>query len=328
MKKEEMPTKIEISHRTVIFTVIFLLGIYLLYHIRDILLQVFVALLIMAVLNPFVTRLEKFKIPRALSIIVTYVIAISLVSVSIAGIVPPLIEQSARFVEFAPQYMDHLNSSVLGEQFLKEVLGLAGTIPSQLAKTGLSLLSNILNVFTVLIFSFYLLLSRDKLSQNYESFLGQALTAKVDRILRIIEKKLGGWAIGQFSLMLLVGFTSYIGLILLGIPFAVPLAIFAGLLEIIPYVGPIIAAVPATLIGFGLSPVMGLAAASLAFLIQQLENYIFVPKVMQKATGVSPIVTLLALAVGFSLAGIVGVIISVPVVITLQILIKEHFKLT
>jgi predicted PurR-regulated permease PerM len=98
----------------------------------------------------------------------------------------------------------------------------------------------------------------------------------------------------------------------------------AGLLEIVPYIGPIIAAIPAVIIGFGISPVIGLATAALALLIQQLENYVLVPKVMEKSVGVSPIVTLLSLAVGFKVAGIVGALISVPVVITLQVLSKEY----
>lgn len=321
-----MPKKIEISHRTVIFTVFFLIGIYFLYFIRDILLQTFVALLIMAVLNPFVTKLAQFKIPRALSILVTYVVVITLISLAVAGIVPPLIEQSTKFVEFAPSYMESLKSTIFGEQILNELLALAGKVPAQIAKTSLSLLSNILDVFTVMIISFYLLLSRDSLPSRTESFLSESMHDEFNRVVRVIEKKLGGWALGQLSLMILVGTVTYIGLLLLGFPFSLPLAIFAGLLEIVPYMGPILAAVPATVIGFGISPVMGMAAASLAFLVQQLENYVFVPKVMEKTTGVSPIVTLLALSIGFKLAGIVGVLISVPAVITIQILAKEYLK--
>jgi predicted PurR-regulated permease PerM len=114
-------------------------------------------------------------------------------------------------------------------------------------------------------------------------------------------------------------------LALIGIPFAVPLAIMAGLLEIVPMLGPIVAAVPATIIGLSISPTMGLAAAALAFAVQQLENYVFVPKIMEKSTGVSPIITLLALAIGFRLAGVAGAVISMPVVLALSIIAKEYF---
>ena len=93
----------------------------------------------------------------------------------------------------------------------------------------------------------------------------------------------------------------------------------------VPYIGPLISAIPAVIIGFSISPVMGLAAAALYFLVQQVENYVFVPKVMEKTVGITPVATLLALAVGFKVAGVVGVIMSVPVVITLQIIAKEYF---
>jgi len=122
----------------------------------------------------------------------------------------------------------------------------------------------------------------------------------------------------------LVGTFTYLGLLILGIPFALPLALLAGVLEIIPYIGPIIAAIPAVLVGLSISPLMGLAVASLAFLIQQFENYLFVPKVMEKSVGVSPIITLVALVIGLRLAGVVGIIVSVPLVITLQVLGKQY----
>jgi len=126
--------------------------------------------------------------------------------------------------------------------------------------------------------------------------------------------------------MLLVGLLSYVGLLILGIPYALPLAVFAGVLEIIPYLGPIIAAIPAVILGFSVSSFLGFATIALAFLIQQIENYLFVPKVMEKSVGVSPIITLFALSVGFRMAGLVGVIISMPIVITLQLLVQGYLS--
>ena len=124
-------------------------------------------------------------------------------------------------------------------------------------------------------------------------------------------------------LIFMVGFSTYIGLRLLGVPYALPLSILAGLLEIVPYVGPIIAAIPAVIIGFGTSPVIGVATTALAFLIQQIENYIFVPNIMQRSVGLSSLIVLLSLAIGFRLFGVVGAIISIPAVLTIQVLGKE-----
>jgi predicted PurR-regulated permease PerM len=104
----------------------------------------------------------------------------------------------------------------------------------------------------------------------------------------------------------------------------VSIAILAGLFEIVPFLGPIIAAIPPIVIGFGISPFMGVAAIALAFLIQQLENYVLVPKIMGKSAGVSPIVVLLALAIGFKLSGLAGMLVSIPLLIVFQETLKVY----
>lgn len=320
-----MLKKIEISHKTVIFTVVFLIFLWFLYFIRDILLQLFVALLVMAILNPLVIKLSKFRIPRTISVLLAYLIAFGLFGVVLAGIIPALIEQTTSFVNSLPKYLDNLGISwVLGERLLTQFFSQLITLPGQILKVGVSVFSNVLSVVTVLIFTFYLLLARDKLDDQLGVFFGEEKKREIRRIIDHLEGKLGGWARAELTLMVLVGIFSFVGLTLLGIPFALPLALLAGLLEIIPTLGPILAAVPSVIIGFSISPLMGLATTSLAFLIQQVENYVFVPKVMEKSVGVSPIITLLALAIGFRLAGLVGAAISVPVVITLQVLSKEY----
>jgi predicted PurR-regulated permease PerM len=181
-------------------------------------------------------------------------------------------------------------------------------------------------VVTILVLAFYLLSEREKLDDWIENLFGMKKGSDIENVISDMEQKMGGWARGQFLLMLIIGISNYIGFRLLGIPFALPLAILAGLFEIVPYLGPILASVPAILIGFGISPFTGAAAISLAFLIQQLENYLLVPKIMEKSTGVSPIVTLLALAIGFKMAGVPGLLISVPVYILIQITLKHYFS--
>ena len=111
----------------------------------------------------------------------------------------------------------------------------------------------------------------------------------------------------------------------LGVDNAQLWGVMAFLLNFVPNIGSIIAAVPAVVIGFGISPLIGAATVAVYFLIQQLENYVFVPKVMEKSVGVNPIITLLVIAVGFKIAGIVGILISVPVYITVQVIVKELF---
>jgi len=320
-----LPRKIEISHRTIVFTVVFLIFVWFLYYIRDIILVFFVALLIMAILNPWVSKLSKYKIPRAVSVLVVYFLLFGVAGVSLASIVPPLVEQSTSFVNTLPKFIDKYGiQTVFSEQIVGQLLSQIGALSGQAAKVTISVFSNVLGVVAILIFAFYLLLARDKLDDQLGYFFGDKKRREIARIINLLEEKLGGWARGQLTLMLVVGLATYIGLVLLGIPFALPLAIIAGLLEIVPYFGPVLSAIPAVLIGFGISALSGFATAALYFLVQQLENYILVPKIMEKSVGVNPVITLLALAIGFRLAGIVGVVISVPAVITIQLLSREH----
>ncbi len=319
-----MIRKVEVSHKTIIFTVVFLGSIWFLYFIRDIVLQLFIALLLVSILTPFVTKLSKFKIPRIISILFSYILIFSFLGFTVGSILPPLIEQTTNLANNLPSYLQNLGlQKYANEEVLKQTVSQLGSIPGQIIKAGFSLFGNILSIITVAIFAFYLLIVRDRFETSIEFLFGKDKTKGITNLVNILETKLGGWARGQFILMLLIGILSYLGFIILGIPYALPLAMLAGIFEIVPYIGPIIAAVPAIILGFSISPFLGFAAIGLAILIQQLENYVLVPKIMEKSTGVSPIITLISLAVGFRLAGIVGMIISIPIVIIIQTLIQS-----
>ncbi|OGM10567.1 hypothetical protein A2W13_01885 [Candidatus Woesebacteria bacterium RBG_16_36_11] len=322
-----MIKKIEISHKTIIFTVLFLVFLWVLYQIRDVILIFFVSLLIMTILNPIVTRLSRFKIPRSLSIALLYLIIFTLLGFSIAGLVPILVEQTSSFANGLPKYLENIGiSTFLSEQVIEQIVSQVGNLPGYAVRLGLTIFSNVLAVVMVLFIAFYLLLSRDKINDQLAVILGENRKKFIGSLLDSIEVRLGGWARGEMILMLVVGIMSFIGFTILGIPFALPLAILAGLLEIVPTIGPIIAAIPAVIIGLSISPFVAIAITALVFLIQQLENYILVPKIMEKSVGVNPIATLLCLAVGLRLAGVVGVLISVPVFILLQVVVKEYLS--
>ena len=124
--------------------------------------------------------------------------------------------------------------------------------------------------------------------------------------------------------MVFVGTLNYIGFLLIGLPSAIPLAVIAGVLELIPNVGPTVAAIPAVIVGFSISPTHGFLAIGLAILVQQLENNIFVPKVMQKAIGLHPVVTIVVLSIGLKLGGPILAILALPVVLSFRVLFP-HF---
>ena len=321
-----MTQKIEVSHRTIIFTIFFLILLWFVYLIRDIIFLVFVAILISAILNPTVKKLHKHRIPRALAAIVVYLLGAAFLTFAFGTVLTPLVEQSGNFAKNFPLYLERLQipDSVV-QQVTDEITSQFGTISSQLLRLGVSVFSNILTVFAVLIIALYFLVAREKLDKQLYSILPESQAKKIEKVLGRMEKDLGGWTRGELLLMFSVGFTTYIGLVVLGIPYAVPLGVLAGLLEVVPNIGPVVASVPAAVVGFGISPISGFAVIALSFLIQQVENYVLVPKIMEKSAGINPVVTLLALLVGFRLAGIAGAILAVPVIITLRVIINEYY---
>lgn len=320
-----MYQKVEISHRTIVFSFLFLVFLWFLFYIRDLLLQLFIALLLTAILDPLVTKISSFKIPRGIAVLICYIVVLGTLSGLVATIAPPLVAQTTNFANSLPSYISQLGitpviSAELGNEFLTRV----GSIPGQIVKLVLSIFSNIISVLTVFVFAFYLLLVRDRLDDQLSNFFGKESTKRLTNLVARVENGIGNWVRGQLILMVLVGILNYIGLTLLGIPFALPLAILSGLFEIVPYLGPIIAAIPGVVIGFGISNFSGFGVIVMALLVQQLENYVFVPKIMGKTIGISPIVVLLSLAVGERLAGVTGMLISIPTAVTLQVLLKNY----
>lgn len=319
--------KIEISHKTVIFVALFVLGLWFLYFIRDIILQLFVALLLMTILEPLVSALTRIRIPRSLAVLITYILVIGLFGGIIALIAPTLAQQTANFVTALPTYLSNIGiSSVISQDVVSGLVSQLGGIPGEIVNFTVSIFSNVVSVLAVLVFAFYMLLSRDRLQDQLGFLFGEEKRQRIGSVIDALEKKLGKWARGQLILMFAIGLGTYIGLLIIGIPFALPLAILSGLLEIVPILGPIVSAIPAVLIGFGISPLVGLGALALAFLVHQLEGYVLVPKIMEKSVGVSPLIVLIAIAIGARLAGIMGVLISIPFVITLQVLAGEYLK--
>ncbi len=321
-----MIRKIDVSHRTIVFTFLFILGIGFLYFIRDILLELFVALLLTTILEPLVGRLSKWKIPRGISVILCYFLIIGILVGVFSLIIPALVEQTTSFVNALPKYLSDLRIAPgIESQIGANLASILGSAPSGILQVTFSIFNNIISVITVFAFTFYMLLARGKLEDQLGIFFGEERKKELGRIINALETRMGGWARAELFLMLVIGFGTFLGLTLIRIPYALPLAIFAGLLEIVPFLGPIISAIPSVIIGLGISPLTGLAVVALVFLLHQLEGNILVPKIMEKSAGISPIVTLIALAVGARLAGLVGMIISVPVVITLQVLAKEYW---
>lgn len=320
-----MSRTIEISHRTIVFTALFLLGLWFLYQIRTVILGLFISVLLMMAILPVVDFLARFKIPRALAILLTYVFIFGAFGLILAGVIPPLLDQTTALATRLPSYLEQLGVGGIDETLIRQQIAQIGAIPADLVRLTLSVFSNLVAVFTLLVITFYLLLERDHLDKHLAFLFGEGNEKKAKQFIDKLEDRLGRWVRGELVLMTIVGLLTYIGLRLLGVNFALPLALLAGILEIVPNIGPTIAAIPAVLAGLTISPVMGLAVAALYFLVQQLENSVIVPKVMERSVGVRPLLTIIALAVGFKLAGVIGAILAIPVVLVVQVIWREFF---
>ncbi|MAG59582.1 hypothetical protein CMO96_02215 [Candidatus Woesebacteria bacterium] len=325
---------IEISHKTIIFTLLLLGFLWLVAQIVPLILGLFVALLLMTALNPWVDTLSKLGVPRGLAILAVYILLISILAAGLTSIIPPLVEQTTNLVNSLPMLFEEVAvwlesvglSGVDGTLIASQVSQL-DTLPANLLKVIVSVFSNIVAVFMSLVVTFYLLLERKNLNKYLLVLFGEGGEKDAKRFVDRLEERLGGWVRGELALMFIVGVVTYIGLILLGIPYALPLAILAGLLEIIPGVGPFISAVPAVLLSLTISPAMALAVAALYFLVQQVENSVIVPKVMQTVVGVNPLVTIIVIIVGLKLAGVLGALLAVPIVIVIQVVAVEIFSI-
>lgn len=314
--------KIEISYKNIIFTVLFLLGLVVLWQIRTLIVLLFISFVLMEALNPSVTRFEKYKIPRPVGILILYIIILSVISFVVAGIIPILTEQTAGLIQTLPQALKNIKIFGSDAIDLSSQFKILENIPGGIAKVAISVVSNVISSFIILFLTFYLLLEKKNFSKYGYDFFGEIGKEKMLNIIGQLELRLGSWVNAEILLMTIIGVLSYIGYTILGLRYAVPLAIFAGLLEAVPSIGPTVATALAALVGFTISPLTGVLAIIVGTLIQQLENNIIVPRIMKKTVGFNPLVTILLIASGAKLGGVIGAILALPLFLTFETIFK------
>lgn len=322
----EKSYKIEISHRTIIFTVVFFILLNFLWMIRDLLFSLLIAFIVMSALKPAVAFLTKKNVPRSLASALVYLLFIGIFIYSLTFVIPPLIKESVQLLLTVPTIVESLWPNLTSTLNLSSMTSYLPDITSQVFNFAKNFFSNTIFGISTLFFGFYFLLEEDFIRNFLIRFFEEKKTQKVVSIFNRIEKRMSNWFWGEMTLMLVVGLLSFIGFSLVGIKYALPLAVLAGLLEIVPNLGPTVAAVPAILIGLSQSYFMGLVALAVSFLVQQLENNVIVPMIMKKATGLNPIFILIALIIGGRIGGVLGVILSLPATLILETLLIEVIK--
>lgn len=314
-----MVTKVEISHKTVFFVAAFLAALWFVAQVREILFLLFIAFLLMTALRPLVEFLERFRLPRVFAILLVYLVIFGFFGASFASAIPSLASQVNRLLAELPGITARVLPTL--DIDVRSITQQIAPISENVVRVTVSIFSNVITLLTVLVFSFYFLMERRHAEGLLVSWMGEAGGSRVMEVLRAVELKLGAWARGQILLMFFIGLLVFIGLTLLHVDYALPLALLAGVLEIVPIIGPIISAVPAVVIGLATSPLLALSVVALYFIVQQVENNLVVPFVMKRSVGLSPLMTIVALMVGGKLAGFTGVFLAVPVLLVIQVLI-------
>ncbi|MBI2033407.1 MAG: AI-2E family transporter [Candidatus Levybacteria bacterium] len=313
-----------------LMTVAFVLLVLLMWKIAPILITLFISFTIMSALYPFVDFLRKAGFPQGLSATIVYLLVLCLIALLVFSLVPFFTAQIQLLFKTFPFYLNK-TAQMLGfeidnrqvQSLLTSELGQIGENALQLTK---SLFSGFFTTLTVIVISFYMLLERSKLHKAFITIFPKSQQPKAMKLIQDIELKLGAWVRGQTLLSFAVGTVTWITLTLLGIDFALPLALFAGILEIVPTIGPILSAVPALIVAFAISPTLMFVVVAAYIAIQMLENNILVPKIMEKAVGLNPIVVITSVAIGASMLGVLGALLAIPFLSVLIIVVKALHK--
>jgi predicted PurR-regulated permease PerM len=319
------------------------LAFYLLYRFHHVLLIFFAAVIISTAIKPLVTRLNEFGLPRWLGVILVFVVLLALL-VGLALLLAPMaIDQGLAFVQSLPgRYIELRRAMLENSNYFIWRLGFEmppylsdGTVPAEvengqaaealihdLQLAGLAG-KTLFGVAATLILAFLWTLHGERTVRGLTLLLPNGRREAVRQFVADAEVMVGAFIAGQAILSLIVGGLSLVAFLALGLPNALLLAIFAGLMEAVPLLGPIIGTVPAALVGYSVSPATALGVVVAMAIIQQLENQLLVPRVMKRSLGINPVVTLLAVMAFGLLFGLAGALVAIPLAALIQLLLDR-----
>jgi len=332
---------IDISILSFIKFFLMLLILIFLYLTREIIAVLFVALIFAAALHPWVDYLSTKKIPRALSVVFLFIVFIAFISLIIVLLVPAISAQVDQLAQNLPVYSEHLSAFINqlptfdnadGEisTFNESVVLIRDALQQSAGSvfdTMFRVFGGLVEFFAMLVIIFYLLVEKNALRRATNVMIPDNYQEYFIDVVQKIQKKISAWFKGQFVLSLLIGLLVYTALLILGVEYALILALVAFIGEFVPYLGPLLASIPALLVAFVDSPLKALFVLIIFIIIQQAENHILVPKIMQRALGLNPIISIVALLIGAKLAGLVGLVLAIPVATALGVLAKEVYAL-
>ncbi len=327
------PQTLNISTSTIFKIIFIILCFVFLYLIKGVLIILFLAIIIASAVGPFANWLEQRKIPRLLGVLVLYLAIFGLLVFLLSLVVPFLSLEIGQLTQALPKFISNLSGALEKAQqtttthyfdFFSEIQNLLDGFSQFLQISAGSALNLVINIFggvlsfgAVIIISFYL----SVMKEGTVGFIKSVLPAKYEDYIiglwKRAEHKVGRWLQAQLLLALSVGLFVFIGLSLLNVKYALLLGIVATILEIVPIVGPVVAGIPGVILAFAQSPILGLWVLVFYVAVQQIEAHVLTPLILGKTLGLNPVTVIIALLIGGTLAGIIGILLSVPVAVVI-----------
>ena len=317
-----------------IFTALFIVvGVYLFWILRDLALLVLTAIVIASAIEPGVAFFIRYRMPRFIAALLVYVLVIGAVFAILFLFFPPIIADAASFLSAMPRYLDTINitsplsgiTSAVGEvatqsqvqsyvQTLVSLQSLFTSSSGSVLQLLITFFGGIFSLVLVIVLSFYFALQ----DTGVDDFLRMVMPVKYEEysvdLWRRSQKKIGLWMQGQILLSVIVGVLVYLGLLIIGVPYALLLSVFTAMAEIIAVFGSIIAGVVAVIVGYSDGGVaIAAIVAGLYIVVNQFESNLVYPLIVKKIVGIPPLLVIVALIAGYTLAGFLGAVLSVPV---------------
>ena len=319
--------RVNISTSTIFRFFAVILGLAVLFIIRDIIFSLIFAVIIASAVEPSIEWMKKRGIGRILAVVIIYTVFVVLITFLVYLVFPLVVDElhvaTTGLAKIERQIVigvKQTGGTALGsfvsdnaDILLKVPLEYLGALSQSAATTGNQVFRSLFTTLLIFVFSFYL----GTQEKGIETFLRMITPLKYEPyaidLWRRSQGKLGRWLRAQMLLGAIVGVFIFIGLTMLGVQQALLFAAIAAVFEIIPVAGPILAAIPAVITGFLVSPIIGVSIIALFIVVQQTESHVIVPVVMKKAVGLSPLVVVVAILIGARLGGIFGLLLAVPV---------------
>lgn len=324
-----MKEKVEVNISSASIVKVFIIAFMfvLLYWTREALLTIFISLIFAAALHPIVKSWSK-KIGKNLAVISLLLVFIALMVGFVYLVVPLLVEQTKQLVAAMPDYVSRFQAfrahTPVIQNWISSISSNISSTAGNFVGVTLGFIGGLVSFFTIIILTLYFLIDEKFFTNWGYSIASEEKVKSLYTVIKQVSLKIGGWLRGQMILGLVIAIIVYIGLSIIKVPYALTLAVISGLLEIVPIIGPFISGTIAAIIAFSVSPITSLIVVVFYIVVQQLENNLLVPKIMQKAVGLPPAIIIVSILIFGKLMGTIGALLAVPIVGIISVLFDER----